>query len=114
MGGVMVPVVDVIHMIAVGHRLMPAPFAMHVVVGLMQSMRQVMLVVMALVGDVRVPLMDVVKVPLVLDGGVPALRTVNMVVLDMGIVPGGHGSSSPLGVVDRARLIPTAVTGFPA
>jgi hypothetical protein len=96
MGGVTVPVMDVIHVIAVGYRLMPAAVAMHVVVPLVEGVRQVVLVVMALVRDMRVSLVDVVDVPLVLDSGVPALRPVDVVVPGMRIVPRGHGSCSPL------------------
>ena len=70
----MVPVVDVIHVIAVGHSFMPAAFGVHMGVVLMGNMRQVMLVIMAFVRDMRVPLVDVVNVTLMRDSGVPALR----------------------------------------
>jgi hypothetical protein len=95
-GGVTVPVVDVIRVVAVGHSFVSAAFGVYVVVVLVGDMRQVMLVVMALVRGMRVPLVDVVKVTVVRDRGVPALRPMEMVVPGMGIVSGSHGSWSPL------------------
>jgi hypothetical protein len=95
MGGVPVPVVDVIHVIVVRHGFMTAAFSMHVAVLLMGEMRQAMLVIMAFVRGMRVPLVDVVNVTLMRGGGVPALRAVYMVVPGMSIVTGSHGSWSP-------------------
>lgn len=94
MVGVAVPVVDEIHVIAVGHSFMSAALGVHVGVVLMGEMRQVMLVIMALVRGMRVALMDVVNVSVMRNTGVPALRPVGMVVLGMGIVPGSHRSCS--------------------
>jgi hypothetical protein len=45
MAGVAVPVVDVIHAIAVGHSFMPVAFGVHVGIVLLGEMRQVMIVI---------------------------------------------------------------------
>lgn len=95
-GGVTVPVVGIIHMIAVGQGLMTAVVAVSVAVVVMGEMRQGMLVVVTLMQGMRVPLMDVVHVALVRDGGVPALWPVDVVMLTMKVVPGGHGLCSSL------------------
>jgi hypothetical protein len=90
-GGVTVPVVDVIHVIAVGHDVMPAAFGVHVGVLFVGEMGQVVLVIVAFVRCMRVTLVDVVDVAFVRGSGVPALLAVNMVVRGMSVVPGSHG-----------------------
>jgi hypothetical protein len=94
-GGVTVPVVDVIHMIAVGQGLMTAAVAVPVGVVLMGEMRQRMLVIVALVREMCMPLVDVVHVALMQGSGVAALRPVCMVMLGMDVVRGGHATASP-------------------
>jgi hypothetical protein len=105
-GGVPVPVVDVIHMFVVAHGFMTAAFGVHVSVFVMGEMRQVVLVIVAFMRGMRVPLVDVVNVTLMRGGGVPALRAVHVFVPGMSIVTGSHGSWSP-NLCDRvSRLIP--------
>jgi hypothetical protein len=72
-GGVAVPVVHVVDMVAVRERLMPAagPVSVFVVAG-MSQVRQRVLVVMALMGGVGMAFVDVVGMALALHAGVPA------------------------------------------
>jgi hypothetical protein len=94
-GGVTVPFVDVIDMVAVRDRLVPAVGAVSVGVGVGQ-VRQRVLVVVAIVAGVGVPFVDVVGVACTLHAGVPALRAVLVGVRGMDFVLGGGHCSSLL------------------
>jgi hypothetical protein len=73
---------------------MPAAVTVHVGVALVSGVGQGMLVIVALMGGVRVPVMDVVHVSLMTGAGVPAARPMGVGVGVMGLVPGtGHWSS---------------------
>src|ERR1700730_10435704 len=81
-GGVAVAFVDVIDVVAMEDRLVPAAGAMSVGVALVgQVRRQGMLVVVPIVHSVGVPVVDVVDVARTLHTGVPAPRA--------GLLPGG-------------------------
>jgi hypothetical protein len=96
-GGVAVPFVDVIDMVAVGDRLVPAAVAMSVGVALVgQVRRQGVLVVVAIVHSVGVPIVHVVGVALTLHAGVPTLGAVLVRVGGMDFVLGGGHCSSLL------------------
>jgi hypothetical protein len=92
-GGVTVPVVRVIDMVAVGDRLMPAARPVSMPVAGVGQVGQRMLVVMALVRRVGVTFVDVVGVTLALGAGMPAAGPVDVLVVCMDRVLGGHGSS---------------------
>jgi hypothetical protein len=93
-GSVTVPVVGVVHVIAVGDRFVPAVAAVRMGVALVGGMRQGVLVVVALMRGVRVPVMDVVRVAFMLCAGVPAAGPVGMGVPGVDVVSGsGHCSS---------------------
>jgi hypothetical protein len=94
MDSVTVALVGVIDVVAVSDGLVPAAVAVHVGVALVGGVGQGMLVVVALMGGVRVPVMDVVHVSVMTGAGVPAAGPVGVRVLVMGVVPGtGHCSS---------------------
>jgi hypothetical protein len=93
-GSVTVPVVGVVHVIAVGDRFVPAVAAVRMGVILVGGVRQGVLVVVALMRGVRVPVMDVVHVAFMLRAGVPAAGPVGMSVPGVDVVSGsGHCSS---------------------
>lgn len=94
MSGVPVPVVDIIDMVTVADRVMPASGRVVVVVAFVGEVRQRVLVVVALMGCMRVALVHVVGVALVLHAGVPAARTVIVLVPVMNLVRGGGHHSS--------------------
>jgi hypothetical protein len=71
-GGVAVPLVRVVDMVAVRERLMPAAGPVRVLVAGMSQVRQRVLVVMTLMGGVGMAFVDVVGVALALHTGVPA------------------------------------------
>jgi hypothetical protein len=112
-GGVMMPVVDVVHMIAMGDGFVAAAIAVCVRVLLMSDMGQGMLVVVALMRGMRVALVDVVDVTLVLGGGVPALCPVDMVVPGMNSVAGSHVFPLPPAVMQSRPEYPGTYRGKP-
>jgi hypothetical protein len=96
-GGVPVPVVGVVDMVAMGDRLVPAAGAMSVGVAVVGKVRrQGVLVIVAIVVSVGVPVVDVVGVALTLHAGVPTLRAVIVRVHGMDFVLGGGHCSSLL------------------
>src|ERR1700680_2639863 len=107
-GGVPVPFVDVVDMIAMGDCLVPAAGAMSVGVALVgQVRRQGVLVIVAIVVGVGVPVVDVVGVALTLHAGVPTLRAVLVRVRGMDLVLGGGHCSSLLCWTASATMWPT-------
>jgi hypothetical protein len=100
MGGVPVVVMDEVMVVAVSHRLVPAPGAMHVSMILVNDMRLGgALVPMAVMLVVGMPVVQVVGVVAVGDGRVPAPGAVNVLVLGVGLVGRGHGWCSSASVV---------------
>jgi hypothetical protein len=85
-GGVPVPVVVIVDVVAVRDFLVPAVRAVGVLVPRMGQMRQRVLVVVIVMRCVRMPLVHVVGVTLALHAGVPAARPVVMPVLVMYLV----------------------------
>jgi hypothetical protein len=83
-------------MVLVTNGLMPAVLAVSVAMLIVRGVRQLVLVVVAFVGDVGVPLVDVVHVALVLGACVSAVRPVGVRVLSVNIVLGGRHCSSLL------------------
>ena len=107
-GGVMVPVMGVILMIAVSHGFMPAAVAVHVGVLLMGDVRQAMLVVVvAAIVFLNMALVDVVHVALVRGSGMPALWPMGMVMIRMQVVLSGHGSCSFSKLQHTPKRLPT-------
>jgi hypothetical protein len=93
-GGMKVPVVLVVDVVAVRDGLMPAVWPMSVPVARVGEVRQRMLVVVLGMLGVGVALMDVVDVTLALYAGMPAAGSVVVIVRGVNLVPGGgHGSS---------------------
>jgi hypothetical protein len=93
-----VPAVDVIDVVAVADRAMPASGLVGVAVVVVDEVRERVLVVMVLVGCVRVALVHVVGVALTLHAGVPAARAVFVLVPGMNLVrSGAHRSSLGIG-----------------
>ena len=88
MGSMAVALVGVVHVIAMSDGLMPAAVTVHVAVALVSGVEKGMLVVVALMGGVRVPVMDVVHMSLMTGAGVPAAGPVGVGVLVMGVMPG--------------------------
>lgn len=82
--GMPVPVMDVVHMIAVRHRHMPAVGAVLMIVVVVRDMPgRFAFVEMPVVGAVNVPVVHVVDVIVVRNGYMSATRTVSMVVTGM-------------------------------
>jgi hypothetical protein len=92
-GCVPVPVMDVVDMVAVRDRLVPAIGAMRVTMSCMGEVRERMLIVVAVMGGVRMSLVDVVDMPLTLGTRVPAAGSVYVVMQVNLMLVGGHGSS---------------------
>lgn len=92
-GGVAVAVVDVVHMVVVGHLVVPAPRAVLVIMFVMGDMNGVVaLVPMLLVGPMDVPVVEIVGVVPVVHSGMAARRAVGVVVFWIGGMGHGHGS----------------------
>ena len=90
-GGVPVPVMDVVDMIAMLYSVVAAAGFVSVAMVVVGYVRKRVLVVMALVGRVRVTMMYVVGVSVMLDARVSAARTVLMSVLRVDFVDiGSH------------------------
>ncbi len=87
MGRMTVTFVSVIDVVAVIDGLVPAAVTMNMGVALVSGVGQGMLVVMALMGGVRMPVVEVVHVAVMHGAGVPAARPVRVGVLVMGVVP---------------------------
>ena len=93
-GCVPVPVVDVVHMLVVLHRLVAATGSVLMLMTGVSQVRQRVLVVVTLVRRVRVPLVHVVDVPLALHARVTAARAMLVAVVRVRVVIGScHGSS---------------------
>jgi predicted Kef-type K+ transport protein len=92
-GCVPVPVVCVVHMVAVRDRLVPAVTAMYVAVAPVREMRERMLIVVAIVRCVGMPFVHVVGVSFALGACVAAARSVLMVVVVSVMLGGCHVSS---------------------
>jgi hypothetical protein len=94
-GGVPVPVVDIVDVVAVRDSVVATAGPVSMVVIVVGHVRRRVLVVVALMGRVRVTIVNVVSMALVLEAHVPAAGTVLMRVLGMDFVDvGSHGSSS--------------------
>ncbi len=94
-GGVAVPVVDVVDVVAVGDGDMSAAFAVGVVVSRVLGVALGgALVEVPVVGGVQVPVVDVVDVVAVGNGDMPAALTVDVGVVGVLDVCGGHWCSS--------------------
>jgi hypothetical protein len=93
-GGVTVPVVLVVDMVAVADGPMPAAWPVSVLVAGVGQVGQRMLVVVAGMLGVSMAFVNVVDVTLALHAGMPAAEPVRMAVRSMDfMVGGGHGSS---------------------
>jgi hypothetical protein len=115
---VQAPLEQVVVVVAVRHKLVAAAFvAAGALDGLAGSRvhvadRHDMLVVVALVGSVQMPIVQVIDVVAVLDAGVTAVLAMHMGVLGVGCV--AHGIFAPCLVwadrsIDQAALIPAMV-----
>jgi hypothetical protein len=93
-GGMAVPVVLEVDMVAVGDGLMPAARPVSVLVAGVGQVGQRMLVVVACVLSVGMAFVNVVDMTLALHAGVPAAGPMVVVVCGMNFMLGGcHGSS---------------------
>jgi hypothetical protein len=94
-GGVTVPVVEVVDVVVVGDSDMPAALPVSVIVArvLLVDLGGA-LVDMPIVSSVEVPVVDVVDVVAVRNGDMTAAVTVNVRVVGVHDVGGGHGCSS--------------------
>jgi hypothetical protein len=93
--GMPMPVMGVVHVIAVPDGLVPAARPVLVPVLVVGDVRQRVLVVVAVVRGVRVALVHVVSVILVRRAGVAAAGSVVVSMPGMGVVPPGVHSLSP-------------------
>ena len=94
-GGVAVPVVDVVDVVAVGDGDMSTAFPVGVIVSRVLGVTLGgALVEMPLMGSVKVPVVDVVDMVAVGDGDMPAAVTVDMGVVGVLEVSSAHGCSS--------------------
>jgi hypothetical protein len=94
-GGMPVPIVDVVDMTVVGDGDMSAAFPVGVIVsGVLGVARGRALVDVSVVSRVEVPVVDVVDVVPMGDGDMPTAVAVNMCVVGVLEVGGGHGCSS--------------------
>lgn len=94
-GGMSVPVVEVVDMIVVGDGHMSAAFPVGVIVSWVLGVAlSGALVEVSVVGGVKVPIVDVVDMVAVGDGDMPAAVTMNVGVVGVLEVRGGHGCSS--------------------
>jgi hypothetical protein len=95
MGGMTVPVVDVVDVTAVRNGDMSAGFAMGVIVaGVLGVALGCALVEVSVVGGVQVPVVDVVDMVAVGNGDMSATVTVHVGVVGSLDVRDGHGCSS--------------------
>jgi hypothetical protein len=93
-GCVPVPVVNVVHVLLVRHRLMAATGSVLVLMTRVSQVRQRVLVIVALVRRVRVPFVHVVDVPFSLHTRMTAAGAVLVTVVRVLVMIGGcHGSS---------------------
>ena len=93
MVGVPVPVMDIIHVAAMGDALMPAAGVMSVGMAGMGQVRQRVLVVVIVMLGVSMALVHIVDVTLALGAGVPAAGSVLVGVGGMDDVFSAHSSS---------------------
>jgi hypothetical protein len=94
-GGMAVPVVDVVDVIVVGDGDMPAALPVGVIVsGVLAVAVGGAFVEVSVVGGVKVPVVDVVDMVAVGDGDMPAALTVHVGVVGVLLMGGGHGCSS--------------------
>jgi hypothetical protein len=88
--GVAVTIVDVVGVVPMGDRLVPATLTVRVVMAFVGDVGvRRAFIPMALVAVVRVPVMEIVGVVVVGDSHVAAALTVCMGVIGMGLVGGG-------------------------
>ena len=92
-GRVPVSVMDVVDVVAVRDRLVPAAGAVRVDMAGMGEVRERMLIVVAVVRSMRMSFVDVVDVPLALGARVPAAGSVDVVMQVNVMLVSGHGSS---------------------
>jgi hypothetical protein len=94
-GGMAMPVVDVVDMVAMGDGDVPAAFPVGVIVSDVLGVTLAgALVEVTVMSRVKVPVVDVVDMVAMGDGDVPAAVTVNMGVVRVLEVGGGHRYSS--------------------
>jgi hypothetical protein len=111
-GGMVVPIVHVVHVIAVTHRVMAAARFVSVVVVGVRNVRKRVLVVVALVRRVGVAIMQVVGMSVMPDASMTATRTVLMRVLGMNCVRAGS-HRSPVILVQGTQHLGILPTGEP-
>jgi N-dimethylarginine dimethylaminohydrolase len=92
-GGMPVPVVCVIDVVAVRHRVVAAARTMHVGVTGMRQVRQWMLVIVVIVRRVGMAFVHVIDMSLALGACVPAARPVYVVMIVNLMLGGCHPSS---------------------
>ncbi len=92
-GRVPVSVMDVVDVVAVRDRLVPAAGTVRVHMAGMGEVRERMLIVVAVVRSMRMSFVDVVDVPLALGARVPAAGSVDVVMQVNVMLVSGHGSS---------------------
>jgi hypothetical protein len=92
MGGVAVAIVDVVGVILVGDCLMPAAFAVGVLMAVVGQVGVTLaLVPVPLVGEVGVAVVEEVGVVAVFDGDMPAVIPVGVWMLGVSVVGCAHG-----------------------
>lgn len=115
-GGMVVPVMNVVDVIAVAHSGVATVGFVSVLVVVVSRVREGVLVVVALMRRVGVTIMYVVGMSVMADASVPAVRTVLVRVLGMNSVRvGSHHSPVIVECVDaghrRLRILPTGGAG---
>lgn len=114
-GGMVVPAMKVVHVVAVVHGVVTAAGFVSVLVVVVGNVREGVLVVVALMRRMGVTIMYVVGMSVMPDASVSAVRTVLMRVLGMNSVRvGSHHSPVVVECVgaghQRVRILPTAST----
>jgi len=93
-GRVPVPVVDVVDVLVVRHRIVAAAWSVLMLMTRVSQVRQRVFVIVPLVRRVRVPLVHVVDVSFSLHARMTATRPMLMAVVRvLGMIGGCHGSS---------------------
>ena len=106
MGGMVVPVMNVVDVVTVPHWVVAAAGLVSVVVLGVGCVRQRMLVVVALMRGVRMAIVYIIDMSVMPDAGVAAVRAVLVRVLRVDSV--GVGSHRSPVIVDRSMLGPNA------
>jgi hypothetical protein len=114
-GGMVMPVMNVVHVVAVAHGVVTAAGFVRVLVVIVRHVRERVLVVVAVMRRVRVTIVYVVGMSVMPDASVPAVRTVPVRVLRMNSVRvGSHHSPVTGECADaghrRLRILPRGGT----